>query len=88
MDKLSEFNNDVKYLLTYVDVFSRLVRVQSMKSKYASDVVVAFKKMLMKNTKPDRMLIDQGTEFGREEKIFARVKTSKSTLQEVKQKLL
>ena len=42
VDELSEFNNGVKYLLICVDVFSRLVRVQSMKSKYASDAVVAF----------------------------------------------
>ena len=44
MDKFSEFNNGVKYLLICVDVFSRLVRVQSMESKYASDDVAAFKK--------------------------------------------
>ena len=70
MDKLSEFNNGVKYLLICVDVFSRLVRVQSMKSKYASDAVAAFKKMLRKNTKPDRVWVDQGTEFGGEFKIL------------------
>ena len=63
MNKLSEFNNGVKFLLICVDVFSCLVRVQSMKSKYASDAVAAFKKMLRKNTKPDRVWVDQGTEF-------------------------
>ena len=70
MDKLSEFNNGVKYLLICVGVFSWLVRVQSMKSKYAPDAVAAFKKMLRKNTKPDRVLVDQGTEFGGEFKKF------------------
>ena len=45
MDKLSEFNNGVKYLLICADVFCRLVRVQSMKSKYAPDAVAAFKKV-------------------------------------------
>ena len=55
MDNFSEFNNGVKYLLICVDVFSRLVRVQLMKSKYASGAVAAFKKMLRKNTKPDRV---------------------------------
>ena len=59
-----------------------------MKSKYASDAVAAFQKMLRKNNKPERVWIDQGTEFGGEFKNFARVRTSKSTLQEVKQKLL
>ena len=66
MDKLSEFKNGVKHLLTCVDVFSRLVFVHSMKSKYASDAVAAIKKILRKNTKPDRVWADQGTEFGGE----------------------
>ena len=48
MDKLSDTNNGVKYLLVCVDVFSRFVRVQPMKSKYSTDAVVAFKKMLRK----------------------------------------
>ena len=64
MDKLSEFNNGVKYLLICIDDFSCLVRVQSMKSKYASDAVAAYKKMLRKNAKPDSVGVDQGTEFG------------------------
>ena len=72
MDKLSEFNDGVKYLLICVDVFSRLVRVQSMKSKYASDAVAAFKKILRKNTKPERVWVDQGTEFGGEFKKFCK----------------
>ena len=86
MDKLSEFNNGVKYLLICVDVFSRLVRVQSMKSKYAPDAVAAFKKMLRKNTKPDRVWVDQGTEFGREFKKFCKSRDIKiySTRSETK----
>ena len=88
MDELSKFNNGVKYLFIIVDVFSRLLRVQSMKSKYASDAVAAFQKMLRKNNKPERVWIDQGTEIGGEFKNLARVRTSKSRLQEVKQKLL
>ena len=86
MYKLSEFKNDVKYLLICVDVFSRLVRVQSMKSKYASDAVAAFKKMLRKNTKPDRVWVDQGTEFGVEIKNFCKSRDVKiySTRSETK----
>ena len=86
MDNLSEFNNGVKYLLICVDVFSRLVRVQSMKSKYASDAVAAFKKMLRKNTKPDKVWVDQGTEFGGEFKKFCKSRDIKiySTRSETK----
>ena len=69
IDKLSGFDNDVKYLLVCVDVLSRLVRVQSMKSKYASDAVAAFKR---KNTKSE-----QGTEFGEEIKNFCESKDIK-----------
>ena len=50
MDKLSEFNNGVKYLLICVDVFSRFFRVQPMKSKYSKDALAALKKMLRKTT--------------------------------------
>ena len=60
-----------------VDVFSQLVRVHSMKSKYASDAVAAFKKMLRKNTKPDRVWVDKGTEFGGEFKKFCKSKDIK-----------
>ena len=66
MDKLSEFNNGVKYLLICVDVFSRFVRVQPMKSMNSTDAVAAFKKMLRKNNIPQKVWVDQGTEFGGE----------------------
>ena len=44
MDKLSEFNNGIKYLLICVDVFSRFDHVQPMKSKNSTVAVAAFKK--------------------------------------------
>ena len=86
MDKLSEFNNGVKYLLICVVVFFRLVRVQSMKSNYASDAVAAFKKLLRMNTKSDRVWVDQGTEFGGEFKKFCKSRDIKiySTKSETK----
>ena len=66
-----------EYLLICVDIFSRLVHVQSMKSKYGSDAVAAFKKMLRKNTKLDRVWVVQGTEFGIEFKKFCKSKDIK-----------
>ena len=56
MDKLSEFNNGVKYLLICVDVFSRFVRVQPMKSKYSTDAVAAFKKNATKKQHPTKSM--------------------------------
>ena len=46
-----------------VDVFSRFVRVQPMKSKNSTDAVVAFKKMMRKKSMPAKVWVDQGTEF-------------------------
>ena len=46
MDKLASENNGVKYFLIAVDVFSRFVTVQTMKTKYAKDTLQAFKNMI------------------------------------------
>ena len=66
IDKLLDTNNGVKYLLVCVDVFSRSVRVQPMKSKYSTDAVVALKKLLRKKSMPAKVWVDQGTEFSAE----------------------
>ena len=63
MNNLSEFSNGVKFLLVIVDVFSCLVRVPSIKSKYPSDAVAAFKKNVKKDAQPDRMWVYRGTNF-------------------------
>ena len=53
VDKLASQNNGVKYLLVAVDIFSRFVRVKTMKTKYAKDILQAFRKMISrKNTLP------------------------------------
>ena len=86
MDKLSDSNNGVKYLLACIDVFSRFVRVQPMKSKYSTDAVAAFKKMLRKNSMPAKVWVDQGTEFSGEFRKFCTGKKIKiySTRSETK----
>ena len=86
MDKLSEFNNGVKYLLICVDVFSCFVPVQAMKSNYSTDAVAAFKKMLRKNNIRQKVCVDQGTEFGGEFRKFCGQKKIKiySTRSETK----
>ena len=62
-----------------------------MESKYASDAVAAFEKILRKNAKPDGVWVEQGTSGGSSggisdgiAKNLARVKASKSNLQEMK----
>ena len=87
MDKLSEFNNGVKYLLICVDVFSRFVRVQPMKPKCSTDSLAAFKKMLRKNNIPQKYgLINEQSlvaNFGN----FVDKRKLKFIQREVKQKL-
>ena len=70
IDKLSDCNNGVMYLLVCVDVFFCFVRVQPMKSKYSTHAVVAFKKMLSKKSMPTKIWVDQGTEFSGEFRKF------------------
>ena len=49
-----------------------------MKSKNSTDAVAAFKKMLRKNNIPQRVWVDQRTEFGGEIRKFCRQKKIKN----------
>ena len=62
VDKLAKYNNGVKYLLVAVDVLSRLVRVEPLKSKDAAETKRAFKRMIKKK-RPRKLWTDKGTEF-------------------------
>ena len=50
VDKLASQNNGIKFLLVAVDNFSRFVRVQTKKTKYAKDTLQAFRKLILKNS--------------------------------------
>ena len=43
VDKLAKYNRNVKYLLVAVDCLSRYLRVEPLKTKYATDTASAFK---------------------------------------------
>ena len=62
VDKLAKKNKDVKYLLVAVDCLSRYLRVEPLKSKYATTTADAFKKMI-RNKRPKKVWVDAGTEF-------------------------
>ena len=62
VDKLAKENKDVKYLLVAVDCLSRYLRVEPLKSKYATTTADAFKKMI-KHKQPKKVWVDAGTEF-------------------------
>ena len=62
VDKLAKENRDVKFLLVAVDCLSRYLRVEPLKSKYATTTADAFKKMI-RNKRPKKLWVDAGTEF-------------------------
>ena len=62
VDKLADYNKNVKYLMVAVDCMSRFLRVQPLKSKYASSTAEAFKQMI-KTKQPKKVWVDKGTEF-------------------------
>ena len=62
VDKLAKYNKDIKYLLVAVDCMSRYLRVQPLKSKYATTTAEAFNQMI-KTEKPKKVWVDKGTEF-------------------------
>ena len=61
-DKLAKYNRGVKYLLVAVDCLSRYLRVEPLKTKYATKTANAFKKMI-KHKQPGKVWVDDGTEF-------------------------
>ena len=81
VDKLASQNYCIKYLLVAVDVFSRFVRVQRMKTKFAIDTLQAFKKMVSRKNTPEKFWVDKRTDYGGTFKNFARKKTLKITQQ-------
>ena len=62
VDKLAKYNTNFKYLLVAVDCISRYLRVEPLKTKYATETASAFKKMI-KNKQPQKVWVDDGTEF-------------------------
>ena len=64
VDNFASQNNGVKYLLVAVDIFSRFVRAQTIKTKYAKDTLQAFRKMISRKNTPEKFWVDKGTEYG------------------------
>ena len=62
VDKLADYNKNIKYLMVAVDCMSRFLRVQPLKSKYATSTAEAFKHMI-KTKQPKKVWVDKGREF-------------------------
>ena len=52
-----------KYLLCAIDLFSKYARVIPIKDKKGTSIVNAFKKIISKGCKPNKIWVDQGSEF-------------------------
>ena len=63
MQSLSKYNKGIKYLLCAIDLFRRYVWVVPIKDKKGTSIVNAFKKIISEGRKPNKIWIDQGSEF-------------------------
>ena len=64
MQSLSRYNKGFKYLLCAIDLFSKYAWVIPIKDKKGTSIVNAFKKIVSKRQrKPNKILVDQGSEF-------------------------
>ena len=63
MHKLKRYNDDISFLLVVIDVFSRYLWVEPLKTKSDQDVVNGFRRIFARTPKPRRLRTDRGKEF-------------------------
>ena len=63
MQSLSKYNKGIKYLLCAINLFSKYAWVIPLKDKKGTSIVNAFKKVISKGRKPNKIWVDQGSEF-------------------------
>ena len=64
MQSLSRKNKGIKYLLCVIDLFSEYIFVVPLKDKKGISIVNAFDKIIKQsNRKPNKIWVDQGSEF-------------------------
>ena len=63
MVSLAEYNQDVKFILLYIDDFSRYIWTFPLKSKTGAEVVKGFKQIYQDGGKCEKLRTDKGTEF-------------------------
>ena len=63
MQSLSKYNKGIKYLLCAIDLSSKYVWVVPLKDKRGISIVNAFQKIISKGRKPNKIWVDQGSEF-------------------------
>ena len=64
MQSLSNYNKGIKYLLCAIDLFSKYASwVVPLKDKKETSNVNAFEKIISERSKPNKLRVDQGSEF-------------------------
>ena len=63
MQSLNKYSKGVKYLLCAIYLFSKYAWVVPMKGKKGTSTVNAFEKIISKGRKPNKIWVDQGSEF-------------------------
>ena len=63
MQSLSKYNKENKYLLCAIDLFSKYAWVVPLKDKKGTSIVNAFQKIISKGRKPNKIWVDQVSEF-------------------------
>ena len=63
MQPLSKYNKVIKYLLCRIDFLSKYAWVVPIKDNKGTSIVNAFKKIISKERKPNKIWADQGVNF-------------------------
>ena len=63
MQSLSKYNKGIKYLLSVIDLFCKYAWIISIKDKKGTSIVNALKKIILEKRKPNKIWVDQGSEF-------------------------
>ena len=63
MESLHIYNKGIKYLLCANDIFSKYAWVVPLKDKKGTSIVNAFQKIISEGRKPNKIWVDQGSEF-------------------------
>ena len=63
VDKLAKENDGVKYLLVRQDLINRTVNAKGTKTKDSQETVKALSSMITKKNRPEKIPVDNGTEF-------------------------
>ena len=63
MQSFRKYNKGIKYLLCAIDLFSKYAWVIPLKDKKGTSIVNAFQKIISKERKPNKIWVEQGSEF-------------------------